>query len=92
MSDVRLLDIGLLLFIEWIKTFFIFTIIDIILIRRKITDIIYSHDAYISSLIVAAFLIIARSKQLSIFTFLIWALITTTIYTVIKTIFKKFLN
>lgn len=92
MSDVELLNTGLLLFAEWIKTLFIFTIIDRVLIRRKIMDTLNSHDTYISSLVVAAFLIIARSKQLSTFGFLLWALITMVAYTILKEVFKKFLN
>ena len=80
---------GFLLF-EWIRTFFIFTIIDRILIKKKFKDSFKSHETYIFSLIVAGFFLTARSRDRSIISFLFWGLITVIIYTQIKHLYFKY--
>lgn len=83
---------GTFLLFEWVKTFLIFTIIDRIIIRRKVKEIIKNHDTYISSLVVAAFLIILRSHELSFFVFLLWSIVIIIIYIIIGILFRVFVG
>ncbi len=76
---------GFLLY-EWLKTLIIFALIDKIIIRKKISEILKSHDTYISSLVVAAFLILIREQSLTIGLFIIWSLLLLIIYVLIRTI------
>lgn len=82
------LYLGTNLLIEWLKTFIIFSIIDKVIIRRKLKEIIRNHDTYLSALVVAAFLMILRNQDLSIFTFLVWAVMVMVIYTFIRILFR----
>ncbi len=82
------INTGTFLLIEWLKTFIIFTIIDKLIIRRKIKEILRNHDTYISSLVVAAFLIILRAQNLSFFTFLLWSVVVMVIYSFIRVLFR----
>ncbi|MBM7615241.1 hypothetical protein [Alkaliphilus hydrothermalis] len=79
---------GTFLLLEWFKTFVIFSIIDRIFIKRKLNTILKNHDTYISSLVVAAFLLILRTQELSIGLFLVWSLVVLVIYTIIRLLFR----
>ncbi len=78
---------GVLLY-EWLKTLIIFALIDRIIIRKRINEILKSHDTYISSLVVAAFLMLIRYQSLTIGLFILWSAFLLFSYVLIRTISK----
>lgn len=83
---------GYNLLFEWFKTFIIFSIIDRIFMGRKFSTTIRNHDTYLSSLIVAAFLIILRNRQPTFSSFLLWAVMVMVIYTFVGILFRIFVK
>ncbi|SET27873.1 hypothetical protein SAMN05660297_01889 [Natronincola peptidivorans] len=83
---------GVFLMTEWVKTFLIFTIVDRIIVGQKIIDNFKNHNTYIASLLVAAFLIITRTQQLSIGSMLFWGIIIMICYQIIKKIKDVFIK
>ncbi|SNR98574.1 hypothetical protein SAMN05446037_1002236 [Anaerovirgula multivorans] len=78
------INTGTFLMLEWIKTFIIFTIVDRIILGQKIIDNFKNHNTYISSLLVAAFLIVARARRFSIASLLLWGFIVMIFYNYVK--------
>ena len=74
---------GFLLY-EWLKTLIIFTLIDKIIIRKRIKEILKTHDTYLSSLVVAAFLLLIRNQKITIGLFIIWSVCLLFIYIFLK--------
>ncbi|ABR47412.1 hypothetical protein Amet_1204 [Alkaliphilus metalliredigens QYMF] len=89
---MELMNTSVFLIMEWIKTLFIFTIIDRILIQRKVIDTLKNHETYLSSLVVAAYLIIARTRDLPPLTFLLGAVIVMIFYLLLRTLFRVFVK
>ncbi|SDK02934.1 hypothetical protein [Natronincola ferrireducens] len=89
---MEFIDTGTFLIVEWFKTFVIFTVVDRILMGQRIIDSLKSHNNYISSLLVAAFLMIARAQQFSISYLLFWGFIVIIVYNFIKFIKNFFLK
>ncbi|MCC5911389.1 MAG: hypothetical protein JJT76_13210 [Clostridiaceae bacterium] len=89
---MELLDTGVFLIIEWVKTFFIFTIIDRIFMGEKIINGLKNQNNYILSLLVASFLIIARTRNMSIFAIIVGIFVTGMLYSIIKKIRNLFIN
>lgn len=74
------------------KTFLIFTIVDRIILGEKIIDNFKNHNTYIASLMVSAFLIIARAQKLSIGSLFLWGFIVMLFYHYIKKIKDYFIK
>ncbi len=83
---------SLYLVFEWVRTFLIFSLMDRILVKRSFKQSLKTHDTYLLSLIVAAFLLIARARSLSFFSFVLWSFLVILSYLPIKLIFYKFLK
>lgn len=83
---------GIDLFIEWMYTFLIFTVIDKFLLKKKLMDILKNHDTYLSSLVVSAFFMILQSQEFSFFSFIFWTIFVTMIYTIIRILFRIYVN
>lgn len=83
---------GLYLAFEWVRTFLIFSLMDRILVKRSFKESLKTHDTYLLSLIVAAFLLVARARSLSFFSFVLWSLVVVISYLPIKLIFHKVLK
>lgn len=87
------INTGSFLLWEWAKTLIIFSIIDMFLIKRKLSEVLKNPDTYISSLIVAAFLIIIRGQQkFSIAFFIICTIGSVIVYLFLKIIYKLFMS
>lgn len=87
-----LLTTSLYLLFEWVRTFLIFSLMDRFLIKRSFKESLKTHDTYLLSLIVAAFLLVARARSLSFFSFVLWSLVVVVSYLPIKLIFQKVLK
>ena len=87
-----ILTASLYLLFEWVRTFLIFSLMDRILVKRSFKESLKTHDTYLLSLIVAAFLLVARARSLSFFSFVLWSLVVVISYLPIKLIFHKFLK
>ncbi len=87
-----ILTTSLYLIFEWVRTFLIFSLMDRILVKRSFKESLKTHDTYLLSLIVAAFLLVARARSLSFFSFVLWSLVVIISYLPIKLIFQKFLK
>lgn len=84
------LNTGTFLLYEWMKTLLIFTLIDKIIIRKKTKEILQNHDTYISSLVVAAFLLVIKNQQNTFGSFIIWSVLSLLIYIMLKAISRIF--
>ena len=87
-----LLTTSLFLVFEWLRTFLIFSLMDRILVKRSFKESLKTHDTYLLSLIVAAFLLIARARSLNFFSFVLWSFVVIVSYLPIKRIFHRFLK
>ena len=87
-----MLTTALYLLLEWVRTFLIFSLMDRILIKRSFKESLKTHDTYLLSLVVAAFLLISRARALSFFSFIVWSLIVVISYLPLKLIFHKILK
>ncbi len=89
---MEVLTTALYLIFEWVRTFLIFSLMDRILVKRSFKESLKTHDTYLLSLIVAAFLLIARARSLSFFSFVLWSLVVVVSYLPIKLIFHRVLK
>ncbi len=87
-----ILTTSLYLVFEWVRTFLIFSLMDRILIKRKFKESLKTHDTYLLSLIVAAFLLVARARELSFLSFVLWSLVVVISYLPIKLIFHRIIK
>ncbi|KAB3530260.1 hypothetical protein [Alkaliphilus serpentinus] len=87
------IDTGGFLLWEWLKTLIIFSVIDILFIKKKFRDVIKSPDTFISSLIVASFLLIIRGQQhFSIGLFVLWTIASIILYLILKILYNMFMR
>ncbi|KAB3537711.1 hypothetical protein F8154_02560 [Alkaliphilus pronyensis] len=84
--------IGYFLLWEWLKALVVFSIIDIVLIKKKLLQVLRSHDTYISSLVVASFLVIIRTNDLTLLSFLGWAILSIIFYFVFKILYLLYVK
>ncbi|SCY66731.1 hypothetical protein [Alkaliphilus peptidifermentans] len=86
------INTGSFLLWEWFKTLIIFTLIDMFIIKRTVIEILKNHDTYISSLVVAAFLLIIRTHEFTVPSFLGWAFLSILIYFALRISYTLFMK
>gem|GEM_PF-1213311 len=83
---------GGFLIVEWFRTFIIFLLMDRIIGKKQFKEGIKNHDNYLLSLFVGAFILVARARELSFTSFILWSFIVILSYIPVKFAFRKILK